>query len=229
MPDADSFRTDEYQRHNRRRQEHLATLGLNIAGRSVLEVGAGIGDHTSFFIDRGCTVTATDARPDNLAVLSRRFPGVRTLMFDVDGPAPRELSAHEIVYAYGVLYHLRRPAQGLASLASMCSAMLLLETCVSYGDESAVNLVVEDPADPTQSVCGHGCRPTRPWVFAALRESLPFAYLTRTQPWHPEFPIDWSHPTANSTGLYRSVFVGSREPIASPLLLDRIINQQERC
>jgi hypothetical protein len=229
MPNADGFRTDEYQRHNLRRQEHLATLGLKIAGRSVLEVGAGIGDHTSFFIDRGCTVTATDARPDNLAVLSRRFPGVRTLLFDADRSVPRELSAHEIVYAYGVLYHLRRPAQGLASLASLCSAMLLLETCVSYGDESAINLVVEDPANPTQSVCGHGCRPTRPWVFAALRENFPFAYLTRTQPWHPEFPIDWSRPTANSTGLYRSVFVGSREPIASPLLLDRITNQQERC
>jgi SAM-dependent methyltransferase len=229
MPNANSFLTDEYQRHNLRRQEHLATLGLKIAGRSVLEVGAGIGDHTSFFIDRGCTVTATDARPDNLAVLSRRFPGVRTLLFDANGPVPRELSAHEIVYAYGLLYHLRRPAQGLASLASLCSAILLLETCVSYGDESAINLVVEDPADPTQSVCGHGCRPTRPWVFAALRENFPFAYLTRTQPWHPEFPIDWSHPIGNSTGLYRSVFVGLREPIASPLLLDRVINQQERC
>jgi 2-polyprenyl-3-methyl-5-hydroxy-6-metoxy-1,4-benzoquinol methylase len=229
MPDADSFRTDEYQRHNRRRQEHLATLGLNIAGRSVLEVGAGIGDHTSFFIDRGCTVTATDARPDNLVVLSRRFPGVRTLLFDVDRSAPRELSTHEVVYAYGVLYHLRRPAQGLACLANLCSAMLLLETCVSYGDELAVNAVVEDPADPTQSVCGHGCRPTRSWVLAALRANLPFAYLTKTQPWHPEFPIDWSQPTANSTGLYRSVFVGSREPIASPLLLDLITDRQERC
>ncbi len=44
-----SFATDDYRRHNSRRLEHLATLGLDLAGRKVLEVGAGIGDHTSFF------------------------------------------------------------------------------------------------------------------------------------------------------------------------------------
>jgi hypothetical protein len=229
MPNADSFRTDEYQRHNLRRQEHLATLGVKIAGRSVLEIGAGIGDHTSFFIDRGCAVTATDARPDNLAVLSRRYPGVRTLLFDADGPAPGELSAHEVVYAYGVLYHLRRPAQGLTTLANLCSAMLLLETCVSYGDESSVNLVIEDPADPTQ---------VRLWAWLPSNSPVGVCSTTRKSSLRlsdqdtalaPQIPIDWSHPPENVTGLYLSVFVGAREPIASPLLLDRIINRQVRC
>ena len=45
-------------RMNARRLEHLAGLGLPIAGRDVLEVGAGIGDLTSAFLDRGCQVTA---------------------------------------------------------------------------------------------------------------------------------------------------------------------------
>ena len=66
MTRLEGFRSDHYQRHNRRRQEHLATLELPIAGRSVLEVGAGIGDHTAFFTDRGCRVTATDGRPELL-------------------------------------------------------------------------------------------------------------------------------------------------------------------
>jgi hypothetical protein len=52
----DVFHSAHYQRHNQRRQEHLASLGLDISGATVLEVGAGIGDHTSFFLDRGCQI-----------------------------------------------------------------------------------------------------------------------------------------------------------------------------
>ncbi|HUK57003.1 MAG TPA: SAM-dependent methyltransferase, partial [Nitrospiria bacterium] len=40
----DCFLSYHYQRHNQRRQEHLASLGLNIQGATVLEAGAGIGD-----------------------------------------------------------------------------------------------------------------------------------------------------------------------------------------
>src|SRR5205823_5780095 len=52
-----------------RRQEHLAGLGLPLAGRSVLEVGAGVGTHSTFFLDRDCSVLATDARTENVAVM----------------------------------------------------------------------------------------------------------------------------------------------------------------
>src|SRR4051794_26482202 len=69
-----SFWSPQYIRHNQRRQEHLASLGLEIAGRDVLEVGAGIGDHTSFFLDRGCRVTITDGRPKNVRLLRERYP-----------------------------------------------------------------------------------------------------------------------------------------------------------
>ena len=47
----DSFKTDYYQRHNQRRLEHLSSLNLDIFSKTVIEVGAGIGDHTSFFVD----------------------------------------------------------------------------------------------------------------------------------------------------------------------------------
>src|SRR4051794_34512299 len=60
-----TFRNPHYQRHNARRQEHLATLGLDIARRSVLEVGAGVGDHTTFFLDRDCNVVSVEPRAEN--------------------------------------------------------------------------------------------------------------------------------------------------------------------
>src|SRR5215470_14959198 len=117
----DDFHAFHYIRHTCRRLEHLATLGacggLDLWDKTVLEVGAGIGDHTTFFVDRGCWVVATDAREENVARLERVFkdqPRVRARMLDldrVDGsmavqshgrPAPG--GEFDIVYCYGTLY-----------------------------------------------------------------------------------------------------------------------------
>lgn len=225
--DIEGFRSDHYQRHNQRRQEHLATLALPVAGKSVLEVGAGIGDHTSFFVDRGCAVTATDGRAALLEVLAARHPGVKTLEWDVEGPPPAGLAPHEVVYAYGLLYHTRNPAEVLAALGRLCGGLLLLETCLSYGAAAECPIVDEYAHDPTQAMSGRGCRPTRAWVMERLRLAFPHAYMSRTQPWHEEFPLDWTLPAGAEGGkLVRAVFVASRSPLdearLSPAVLDRL-------
>ena len=70
-----SFSGWQYIRHNARRLEHLASLGLPLHGKKVLEVGAGIGDHSSFYLDRGCEMLITEARPENLEILRLRTIG----------------------------------------------------------------------------------------------------------------------------------------------------------
>lgn len=202
---------------------------LPIAGRTVLELGAGIGDHTSFFLDRGCGVTATDAREENLAHLRARFPMVRARVLDVERELPAELPAHEIVYAYGILYHLSDPLSALTRIASLTKDMLLLETCVSFGAEETINAVAEDVNDPTQAANGLGCRPTRLLLFNALKRLFPHVYVPRTQPWHDEFPTNWlERAPANVTRLYRSIFVASRTPLESAMLADSLLNIQTK-
>lgn len=223
---ADDFRTYEYQRHNQRRQEHLASLQLPLAARSVLEVGAGIGDHTSFFLDRGCTVTTTEGRPENVGRLRARFPGLDVRLLDLDPPPDSPVPA-DIVYCYGLLYHLGDPEPALRYLSWCAGGLLLLETCVSYGDEEAVNVVEEPKASPSQAVTGRGCRPTRPWVWARLQESFEHVYATTTQPWHEQFPLDWTVEPADGR-LTRAVFVASREPLDNPRLLTQLPARQER-
>lgn len=224
-----SFTHDAYQRHNRRRQEHLASLMLPLAGRTVLELGAGIGDHTSFFLDRGCGVTATDAREENLAHLRARFPMATARVVDVERGLPADLPAHDIVYAYGVLYHLSNPLLALTGIASLTKGMLLLETCVSFGAEETINEIVEDASDPTQAANGLGCRPTRLLIFNSLKRLFPHVYVPRTQPWHDEFPTNWlERAPANTTKLYRSIFVASRTPLKSTILADRLLDIQTK-
>jgi SAM-dependent methyltransferase len=222
-----SFHAHYYLRHNQRRQEHLAGLGLPIAGASVLEVAAGIGDHTTYFLDRGCTVVSTEARPENLAMLRQRYPSLDVRQLDLDNPVDLGRS-FDIVYCYGTLYHLHRPAEALAYMARRCRHMLLLETCVSYGNHQAVNLVDEVAGDPTQSVVGRGCRPTRPWIHHQLLQNFPHVYIPRTQPNHEEFPLDWTKPPDSPDLLTRAVFIASRQPLENRQLTEELLVQQVR-
>ena len=224
------FQSDDYQRHNQRRLEHLASLRLNLGHQTVLEVGAGIGDHTQFFLDRQCQVTSLEARADNLAILQARFPQVQAILLDLDAPDANDsagLPLFDIVYCYGLLYHLAQPAAGLQWMAQHCQHLLLLETCVQVGEAEQINLCSENIADPTQSFSGQGCRPSRSWVYGQLKQHFEFVYLPTTQPNHEQFPLDWTvKPTG--TELTRAIFIGSRQPLNDPVLVPTLPMQQTR-
>src|SRR5262245_57137930 len=205
---------------NKARQDHLATLGLDLSNRTVLEVGAGIGLHTQFFIDRGCAVTITDGDSTNVAAIRERFPDRDVRILDLDLPVETvSLGRFDIVYCYGTLYHLRHPDAALARMASVCRGQILLETIVAPGAYAELHLVTEPPTSD-QAVGGVGCRPTRLWVLEALRRHLGHAYATLTQPDHPDFETDWT--LTKSFGNMRAIFAGSRAPLHLPTLTEEL-------
>lgn len=221
------FQSDHYLRHNQKRLEHLASLGLDLNRKTVLELGAGIGDHTGFFLERECNVTSVEARPENLEILQHRYPRVTACCLDLDQPTLHFDPVFDIVYCYGLLYHLKNPAEALQWMAQACRGMLLLETCVSLGSEAQLAQCDEAIDNPTQSFCGIGSRPTRSWVFGQLKQQFEFVYLPMTQPDHAEFPTDWML-SQSSDALIRAVFVGSRFPIQNSLLVEYLPEQQTR-
>lgn len=222
----DVFLSDDAIAINRDRQAHLASLDLPIDGKSVLEVGAGIGLHTKFFLDRGCTVVVTDGNAENVAEIKRRHPTVRAEQVDLDGEADLStLGSFDIVYCYGLLYHSADPGRALKRIAEVCRGMLLLETCVSLGRFSEVTYL-QDFRSNNQATTGVACRPTRLWVMEKLREYFGNAYHSITQPNHIDFPTNWDMPETRL--VYRAVFVGSKKPIASPALTTEIPNRQAR-
>ncbi len=222
-----AFLSYHYQRHNQRRLEHLASLGLDIAGSTVLEVGAGIGDHTSFFIDRGCKVVTSDARRENIEILRSRYPDIKVLQLDLDNPPKTFNDLFDIVYCYGLLYHLKNPSKAIEFMSHCCRKMLFLETCVSFGDEDSLNTCIEDVLNPTQAMSGTGCRPTRRWIYNQLKQHFEFVYLPITQPNHEEFPIDWTSSSLEQL-LTRAVFIASRQKISNGLLSEELLMKQVR-
>ena len=127
------FHSDHYLRHNARRLEHLASLRIPVAGKSVLEVGSGIGDHSHYYIDRGCDVLITEARVESLHYLRRRYPTTRVQMLDLEHPTALQGGPFGWIHCYGVLYHLANPQGALEFLSRNASGVLVLETCVSFG------------------------------------------------------------------------------------------------
>jgi tRNA (mo5U34)-methyltransferase len=238
--DFHDFHNNHYLRINQRRLEHLASLGLSLSGSTVLELGAGIGDLSTFFLDRENEVTSVEARAENIermrtniaasysAYSSRATQRHRIVRLDLDKDDGTFLGQFDVVHSYGILYHLRDPARLIRLMDATCRRLCLVETCVSFGAEAVINPTPEDAALASQAFDGVGCRPTRAWLFDALKSVFPHVYVPTTQPNHEEFPVDWTRP-GPSGQLARAVFVASRQPLPSPLLTDSLPDFQTRC
>lgn len=209
---------------NQARQDHLASLGFPLAPGSVLEVGAGIGLHTQFFVDRGCSVTISEGREDNLQQIRSRWPNYRVVLLDMDqGQSITHLGEFDMVYCYGLLYHLGDPEGAIKRMSEVCRGQIFLELICNTDTESSL-VIRKDPGGNDQSTVGRASRPSRLWILSKLREYFGHAYISITQPDHEEFPTDWNNPTLKNT---RAVFVGSKIPLSNPLLTaDPLQNQQ---
>src|SRR5206468_4112030 len=147
---------------------------------------------------------SVDARQECLDVLKQRYPGVQTVLCDLNAPTPLiSLGAFDVIHCYGILYHLEDPAQLIEFMGAACTGLAIVETCVRPDNSQGVDIVDEPFRDYTQSSTGLGCRPSRKWVFEEIGRFFPFAYHTRTQPNHPEFPVDWNN-LGNAPSLIRS-------------------------
>ncbi len=202
------------------RLEHLATLGLPVEGRSVIDVGSGIGRLSEFFAARGCDVLCVDGREDNITQLRAHYPERRAAVVDVETD---ELVAHgsfDVVFCYGLLYHLSDPLAFLGRAATICRELMIVETCITDSEERVLFLV-DDPDDPTMSLSRVASRPSPPYVVASLRLSgFEHVYSPVRLPRHKDFEYerrnDMSH--LRDGNAMRDVFVASRTALELPEL-----------
>jgi tRNA (mo5U34)-methyltransferase len=109
---------------------------FNLADKHVLEIGCFEGIHTVALARFARSVTAVDARAENvLKTLARcAFYGVspRVALVNVETrPLPLELLEADIVHHVGVLYHLSDPAAHLRDLGRLARRGLWLDTHVA--------------------------------------------------------------------------------------------------
>jgi SAM-dependent methyltransferase len=201
--------------------DHLASLGLDLSGRSVLDVGCGVGHLAQFFVERGCSVTCVDARPANIEGLRAHYPGLEAHVLNVETEALSAFGGFDVVFCYGLLYHLENPVAGLRNMAAVCDDLLLLETLVTDHRQPMLTLV-DEPHISNQAVGGMGCRPTPSFVVMALnRAGFPHVYAPRSAPDHPEFRFEWRNDAsyARDGRNLRCIFVASRRELGGDRLV----------
>lgn len=210
------FHEPGYLAHNKARLDHLASLNLTLSHLNVLELGAGIGDHTQFFLDQDCEVTVSDGRAKNVMMLKTRYPQLDVRLIDVEqNMAFPEGDLFDVVYCYGLLYHTKNPFDVLERISGWGDT-LLLETCVSPGASYSHD---EDPADSRCALHGKGSRPSRRHLWEHLRSLYSYVYMPLTQPRHAEFPLDWN---AKQEGECRAMFIASNYQITRPQLVQEL-------
>ena len=211
---------------NQARLQHLASLGLDLSHKRVLETGAGIGLLTGFWERRECEVISTEGRQANIDEHLRRHPHRegKVLLLDLERPGSHDhLGPFDVVFCYGTLYHVPDPYQILEDLARVCRNLFLLESRVWWLDDGQVH----EHADSNgldQALRRHSCLPSRNWLLDRLREIYGYAYVSVRQPRSYQFPLVWPTEPSSKT---RAIFVASRSALHLDTLSERLLNKQE--
>lgn len=223
------FFNEKYQKHNISRLCHLDTLKLDLKNKKVLELGAGVGEHTLFYLHKGCDVLPVDGRPELVSFIKKRL-GIHAEVLNLENELEKleKLGRFDLIHCYGLLYHLSNPEELICSCSKIADC-ILISTCVSRGQDFSINLVDEDSKVASQAITGKGCRPTRRWVFETLRKYFEYVYCPKTQPHDPQFPVIWDDETNIDTepSLIRAIFVASHKPIYSDMLLNYVPDKYE--
>jgi len=194
--------------------EHLESLGLPFQGKSVLEVGCGVGHFTKWLLETmkvAPPIVCVDGRAENIAELKRRVPEhAEGFVIDLDHDGDIGLR-FDIVFCYGLLYHLENPLLVLRKLATVCAGVLLMESIVAGETGRTLTLMDEPSHVQNQGLTPLAQWPSRDWIEHVLR-TLGFHVYRTPPPQHPDF--------TGGSSIQRVVLIGSREPLDNSKLTE---------
>lgn len=218
MADFSCFDSPDALALNKARQDHFDSLGIDLSGKSVLEVGCGVGHFTRWLeVKKPQTLTAIDARPDNVTEAHKRCPRLFFICMDIEKrsvptgvtwPVP----VFDAVLCYGLLYHLQNPLLALRNMASYSRDLLVIESIICDSHLPICRLELENPQGQNQGVSTLAMIPSIRFVERALK-ALDFqVYRPLSSPYHPDFRwFSVGDDAINRNGAnLRAVVIGSR-------------------
>ncbi|MDP9053114.1 MAG: DUF1698 domain-containing protein [Acidobacteriota bacterium] len=117
----------------------------DLRGKRVLDVGAWDGWFSFECERRGATVVAVDCVALDTFIEAKELIGsnVEYLTLDVNELSAKRLGRFDIVFFFGVLYHLRHPLLGLEKAAELSRDLALIESFVIPSEQRAIPAVME--------------------------------------------------------------------------------------
>ena len=99
----------------------LAKVGMDPAGKRVLDVGCGTGFFTDYYLGRGAQVTGLDITSASIERLRARFPRASFVLADVSEASLEE--RYDVVNAFDVLYHITDDDRWGAAVRNLAAAV----------------------------------------------------------------------------------------------------------
>ncbi len=210
------FDQQHYQSLNSSRAAVVSALLAELKGpldiRTAVDVGCGLGYFSGLLTSLALEVTAVDGRSENVDEAARRHPGVSFHTYNAEDPAIRTLGKFDLVFCFGLLYHLENPLMAIRHLHSMADKLLLVEGVILSGEEPVMALVDEEIHDD-QGVNYIAFYPTESCLVKMLYASgMKYVYGLKSQPRHPDYG------SANGTARVRTVLAAAASPLTSASL-----------
>lgn len=128
--------------------------------KKILDLGGGYGDIGGVLYRLGADITVLDARQEHLKIVSKKFPGIKTIKADLDRPWQFGNKHFDMIIDLGMLCHLKDYEEHLKCICNSATH-LILETAVCDSDDPHKCISIPENKDIYDlSVNGLGCRPT---------------------------------------------------------------------
>jgi SAM-dependent methyltransferase len=210
------FDANHYEKLNVSRGAVVSGLLLELRPsldlQTAVDVGCGIGYFSGMLQSLGLRVTATDGRKENSEEAARRNPGISFEHYDAEDPALRTLGRFDLVFCFGLLYHLQNPLLAMGHLHAMTGKLLLVESVIFPGSDPVMGLVDEGPTED-QGLNHFAFYPTETCLEKMLfRAGFSFVYEFAIKPEHPGYHHSGSLPKI------RTMLAASNKPLQSGYL-----------
>ena len=216
MSIAGAFDGEHYQGLNSSRTPVISAVVSEVRRQfdlqTVVDVGCGVGYFSAFLKSLGFQVIAVDGRRENTEEAKRRVPQVTFHLLNVEDPGIRDLGCFDLVFCFGLLYHLENPFQAIRNLHAMTSKLLLVESVCFPGNEPIMALVDEESND-AQGLNHIAFYPTEECLVKMFyRAGFTKVYRLTKLPSHPDFHAK------NLVRQIRTILAASHAPLYSELL-----------
>jgi 2-polyprenyl-3-methyl-5-hydroxy-6-metoxy-1,4-benzoquinol methylase len=211
-----AFETEQALLINKKREECaekiLVPLLKSQSLKTALDVGCGFGFFTRFLGDLGLQVTACDVRQENVNETKRRNPDVQCKIGNVEELSAAEIGSYDLVFCFGLLYHLENPFRAMRNLEALTRKVLVMESVIApFRSQSTV--LFEEIQRENQGVNYIADIPSESWFIKSLyRVGYPSVYKTSVLPDYEDF----------HAGLLRrrrrTILLAAKNEIQSPIL-----------
>jgi SAM-dependent methyltransferase len=210
------FDQAHYDALNRAREDSvcrfLPELKQRLSLKTALDLGCGLGHFSELLHSFGLEVLGVDGRAENADEAKRRHPNLNFQVADAQDPNLCRLGNFDLVFCFGLFYHLENPFRAIRSISSLASKLTLIEGIVCPSPEPTMVLLDENEC-LDQGLNFMAFYPSESCLIKMLRRSgFLDCYMPEPMPDHPMY-----HVGANGFRL-RTLLVGSKRPIDSSYL-----------